>query len=48
MTLVVLNYVKLTKTVMSKLEGSDFDVCPGTILAFTLNDGRKSRQGLTG
>jgi hypothetical protein len=48
MTLVVLNYVNLTKAVMPKLEGSDCDVWSGTILAFTLNGGRKSRQGLTG
>jgi len=45
---VVLNYVNLTKAVMPKLEGSDCNVLSGSIPVFTLNDGRKSRQGLTG
>jgi hypothetical protein len=45
---VVLNYANLAKAVIPKLEGRDGDACSGIVLAFTLNDGRKSRQGLTG
>jgi hypothetical protein len=44
----VLNYANLAKTVTPKLGGSDGGVCSGIVLAFTLNDGRKSLQGLTG
>jgi hypothetical protein len=44
---VVLNYVKLRNGVIPKLEGSDCDEFLGFILAFTLNDERKSRRELT-
>jgi len=33
-SLMVLNYVNLTKAVMPKLEGSDWDLCSGGILAY--------------